>query len=456
MTDSLTYQSKSPAKWVPTLYFMEALPYVMVNVVSVVLLTDMGLSDTQQAIYTSMMYLPWVIKPLWSPIVDSIATKRKWILATQFLCALGLLIIAFFLPTDYWLLTTVGMLWIVAFSSASHDIAADGFYIISLDSHRQAKYVGIRSTFYRIGMIFGQGLIVIVAGWICNGAPLGWGDSSTYLLPNAEKPLAWAITFGFSAIIAIILLIYHKFVLPKNEYVGFSDNSLNEKHSFYSILTNTLVEFKHTLKVFFSKKQIWVALLFMLLFRFPEAQLVKIAQPFMLNSSEIGGLGLAKETVGFAYGTLGVIGLLVGGIIGGFVVAKDGLKKWLWPMVLAISVPDAVYIYLSFTQTSDVFAINSCVFVEQLGYGFGFTAYMMYLIYFARGENSTSVYALCTAFMALGMMIPGLFAGWLSDTLGYKFFFIWILISTVITFLVTAFLKIDPTFGKKEDKMEPN
>jgi len=443
----------NPIKWVPSLYFMEALPYVMVNVVSVVLFTDMGLSDTQQALYTSMFYLPWVIKPLWSPIVDFISTKRKWIVITQLLCSLGLLLIGLFLGTDLWLTFSICFFWIVAFCSASHDIAADGFYIIALDSHRQAQYVGIRSTFYRIGMIFGQGLLIIFVGWIANGAPISWGENCSNLLSGTNKSLAWTIAFIATAIIAFILMTYHNFALPKVETKQ-KGKEYNTSICFSDIIINTLKEFKKTLKIFFSKKQIWVALLFMLLFRFPEAQLVKIAQPFMLNPFEEGGLGLAKETVGFAYGTIGVIGLLLGGILGGLAVAKDGLKKWIWPMVCAISIPDAVYIYLSFTQNSNIWIINSCVFVEQFGYGFGFTAYMMYLIYFARGENSTSVYALCTAFMALGMMLPGMVAGKLSDLMGYKMFFIWILIATIVTFVVTSLLKIDPNFGKKEDKLK--
>ena len=426
----------------------------MVNIVSVVLFTDMGLTDTQQAIYTSLFYLPWVIKPLWSPLVDSFSTKRRWILVTQCLCALGLLLIALSLNTTYWLGLSLLLFWLIAFSSASHDIAADGFYIISLDDHRQAQFVGIRSTFYRIGMIFGQGVLIIIAGWICNGAPLGWGDNSTKLIPGADKSMAWAITFGFTAIISFLLMYYHKFSLPKCEQLNLTDGKDTDKNSFGNVILDTLKEFKKTVVVFFSKKQIWAALLFMLLFRFPEAQLGKIAQPFMLNPINEGGLELAKEIVGFAYGTIGVVGLLLGGILGGFAVAKHGLRKWIWPMVFAISIPDAVYIYLSFTQTTNLWAINSCVFIEQFGYGFGFTAYMMYLIYFAKGENSTSVYALCTAFMALGMMLPGLFAGWLSDMLGYKLFFIWILFATVITFIVTAFLKIDPQFGKKEEKTQ--
>lgn len=423
-----------PVTWVPSLYFMEALPYVAVNVISVIMYKEMGLSNTELALYTSWMYLPWVIKPIWSPIVDSLASERKWIVITQLLCGAGLAGVALTLPTSFWLQATIAFFWLVAFSSATHDIAADGYYIIALDSNKQATYVGIRSTFYRIGMIFGQGLLVMIAGWLKH---------------SMSTANAWTITFLIMASISLLLMAYHSFALPKTEKKQ-SENLIEFESR--NILITTLGDFLNTLKTFFSKPQIWAALLFMILFRFPEAQLVKIAQPFMLDSADKGGLALQTEFVGFVYGTIGVIGLLLGGILGGLMVAKDGLKRWLWPMVLAISIPDAVYLLMSLLHTSDPLTISICVFCEQLGYGFGFTAYMMYLIYFARGENSTSVYALCTAFMALGMMLPGMIAGWLSDMMGYTMFFVWIMIACSVTFIVTAFLKIDPDFGKKENK----
>ena len=447
-------KQNSPAKWVPTLYFMEALPYVTVNVISVIMYKEMRLSNTELSLFTSLMYLPWVIKPLWSPVVDAFASEKKWIIITQLLCCLSIVGLAITLPSDIWLISSFFFFAILAFSSATHDIAADGYYIIALDGNNQAKYVGIRSTFYRVGMIFGQGLIVMMAGWIKHGAPLSSSDNANTLFEEMSVDHAWAFTFYVLAFVILVLFFYHRWVLK-----DIPKQSLSQKkndNSFLSVIRETSIEFKKTVKIFFSKKKIWSALLFMLLFRFPEAQLVKIASPFMLDSYDNGGMALQTEFVGFIYGTIGVIGLLIGGIIGGLLVAKDGLKKWIWPMVIAISVPDIVYLYMSYSLTPDQWTIGLCVFVEQLGYGFGFTAYMMYLIYFAKGENSTSVYALCTAFMALGMMLPGLFAGWLSDILGYRLFFLWIMIACVVTFIVTAFLDIDPSFGKKSEKSVNN
>lgn len=417
--------NKKPYTWVPTLYFIEALPYVAVMTISTIMYKNMGLSNTELAFYTSWLYLPWVIKPLWSPFIDTIKTKRWWILSMQLMIGAGLAGVASTLPTTYWLQATIAFFWLIAFSSATHDIAADGFYILALDSHNQSMYVGIRSTFYRIATIFGQGALVIFAGW---------AESITKI------SVAWTATFLLMSGILLAAYSYHRFSLPNPEVNNIKEQKYS-KHIFK--------EFVETLKIFFSKPQIITALLFMLLFRFPEAQLVKLVYPFMLDSMENGGMGLNTETAGLVYGTVGVIGLTLGGILGGFVAARDGLKKWLWPMVLAISLPDAVYIYLSYVQPTNIIPVHICVFIEQFGYGFGFTAYMLYLIYFSRGEKSTSVYAICTAFMALGMMLPGMIAGWIQEQIGYTNFFIWVTVSCIITAIVSLLLKIDPEFGKK-------
>lgn len=418
--------------WVPSLYFTEALPYVAVMIISTTMYKRMGMSNTELAFYTSWLYLPWVIKPLWSPLVDALKSKRWWILTMQLLIGAGFAGIAFFIPTQHWVQGSLAFFWLLAFSSATHDIAADGFYILALDDHAQAYYVGIRSTFYRIANILGQGLLIMLAG---------------FLEKAHTVPFAWSITFYVLCALLLALAAWHRFVLPHVENVSSSSQQDSPKRH---IPTQTLQQFSHTWLTFFRKPQIGAALLFMLLFRFPEAQLTKIAQPFMLDPIEKGGLGLNTEAVGFTYGTIGIIGLTLGGILGGWMVSQKGLKRLLWPMVMSISLPDVVYIYMSLTQPSCLFIINLCVFVEQFGYGFGFTAYMLYLIYFARGENSTSVYALCTAFMALGMMLPGMIAGWLADLMGYTLFFIYVTLTCAVTFIVSAFLKIDASYGIKK------
>ena len=417
----------SPWSWIPTLYFAEALPYVAVMTISVIMYKRLGISNTDIALYTSWLYLPWVIKPFWSPFVDLLKTKRWWVVTMQFLIGAGLAGIAFTIPMDHFFQVTLAVFWLVAFSSATHDIAADGFYMLALDSHDQAFYVGIRSTFYRIATIAGQGLLVMLAGALENS--------------TGKIPFAWSITFLILAGLFIGLCLYHKYILP----VPKSDKAAA------TVTASTIFkEFFATFVSFFRKKQALVAILFMLFYRFPEAQLVKLVTPFLIDPREVGGLGLTTSEIGLVYGTIGIIGLTLGGIIGGIVAAHGGVKKWLWPMALAITLPDLVFIYLSSALPESLLIINVCVFIEQFGYGFGFTAYMLYLIYFSDGEHKTAHYAICTAFMALGMMLPGMIAGWLQEQLGYVNFFWWVMGCCLITLAVTAFLKIDPAFGRKD------
>ena len=386
---------------------------------SVIMYTNMGLTNAELALYTSWLYLPWVIKPIWSPLVDALKTKRWWILTMQILIGAALAGVALTLDASWWLRGSLAFFWLMAFGSATHDIAADGFYILGLSERDQALYVGVRSTFYRIGSIFCQGVIVIMAGWLQTAFSI---------------PVAWCITLLLMAAIMILLALWHSRILPKVE----DYSSPSEKIGVVALLSS----FYETLRVFFSKPGIVFALLFMLFFRFPEAQLAKMAQPFMLRTIGEGGLELGTATVGFAYGTIGVCGLLAGGLIGGWLVSRNGLRRWWWPMILAISLPDLVYVYLAYAQPSNMLIINSCVALEQLGYGFGFTAYSLFLVYFAKGEKSTSVFSICTAFQALGMMIPGMFAGYLADSWGFLMFFSFVCLCCMVTFIVSALVKI--------------
>ncbi|MBO7578517.1 MAG: MFS transporter [Prevotella sp.] len=421
-------QAKSPWAWIPTLYFAEGLPYVAVMTIAVIMYKKLGISNTDIALYTGWLYLPWVIKPFWSPFVDLVKTKRWWTVTMQLIIAVGFACIAFAVPTSLFFRLTLAAFWLVAFTSATHDIAADGFYMHGLSDHEQSLFVGIRSTFYRIATVAGQGLLVILAGHL---------EDST-----GDIPFSWVVVFGVLSVFFLLVGIYHAWVLPKPA----SDHPVENVTA-----KNIVSEFFMTFKTFFQKKHALTAILFMLLYRLPEAQLVKLISPFMLDPTEKGGLALTTEQVGWAYGTVGIIGLTIGGILGGIAASRGGLKKWLWPMVCAITLPDLVYVYLSYVQPASLLAVNICVFIEQFGYGFGFTAYMLYLIYFSEGEHKTSHYAICTGFMALGMMLPGMAAGWLQEMLGYRHFFVWTIICCLATFLVCMFIKIDPEFGKKKD-----
>ncbi|MCC8132385.1 MAG: MFS transporter [Tannerellaceae bacterium] len=611
--------SKSPWAWIPSLYLAEGLPYVAVMTISVIMYKRLGISNTDIALYTSWLYLPWVIKPFWSPFVDLLKTKRWWIVTMQLLIGAGLAGIAFTIPLPFFFQATLAFFWLLAFSSATHDIAADGFYMLGLDTNQQAMYVGIRSTFYRVATIMGQGVLIILAGFLESSSgsepvriqveaspqytastlyipqapalsssgkdlyfvvdqetlrigtqkvnqdsvqafiqgirelnqqngfieaeqtaahaivqhteesrwskyvsqPLGnWiqtnfgekretivsdqagnvaavaiqlsakpeegkervlnttmnrGDRSISLIhgerlvfneTNWDKPaymvfqidpkltatseaefkglsgnipFAWSITFFVLAGLFFCFSFYHRFSLPRPD---------SDKPHPNLTAASIFKEFSATFVSFFKKPQAAVAIFFMLTYRFSEAQLVKLINPFLLDSKEVGGLGLTTGQVGLVYGTVGILGLTVGGILGGIVAAKGGLKKWLWPMALSMLLTSATFLYLAYTQTGNMFIINLCVVLEQFGYGFGFTAYMLYLMYYSDGEQKTAHYAICTGFMALGMMIPGMFAGWLQELLGYYTFFVWIMICSVIPAIAVALLKIDPQYGK--------
>ena len=423
-----------PLLWIPTLYLGESLPFAAVMLMSLVLYQEMGLTDTQITLYTGWMGLPWVIKPLWSPIVDGIKTKRWWILAMQLFIGAALALLAFTLPTKFWLQASLALFMLIAFSSATHDICADGFYILGLDNKDQELYVGLRNTFYRIGMVLGQGGLVMLAG----------------LLQKSEMsiPISWSITFLAVAGLMLMLAAYHWKALPKVEgQPTFRDynRALVQEHPRTDNRqpTSVMQDFALTLKVFFTKPYLLTGLLYILLFRLPEGLLTKIVPLFLKRTIEEGGLALTDVQYGFVYGTLGVIGLLGGGIVGGWLVSKFGLKKMLWPLVLCITLPDIVYVYLSLVQSQSLPLIATCVFIEQVGYGLGFTAYTLYLVSFSHGERSTSVFSFCTAFQYLGgVMLPGMVSGWMSDQMGYSQFFMAVMGFCLVTFAVTAMLHL--------------
>lgn len=407
----------NPWFWIPTLYFAEGIPYFIVNVMSVTMFKRLGMPNAELAMYTSLLYLPWVIKPLWSPFVDVIRSKRWWVLAMQVLMTAGFAALTLSASPDLFGLALV-IFYVVAFASATHDIAADGFYMIALDKKDQSLFVGIRSTFYRIASVFGQGVLVVIAGLLESR----FGDI----------PKAWSLTLLVSAILFAALTLWHFFSVPKVE-----TQSSEEKKTASLIFK----EFGRAWVTFFQKKGVWLAIVFMLLYRLPEAFSVKMLTPFMLDPLADGGLALSTTQSGLVYGTVGVIALTIGGILGGIFAARLGLRKSLWPMSLSLALPCAVYLFLAAVQPEQLWVVYLCVAFDQFGYGFGFTAYMLYMMHFSEGEFKTSHYAICTAFMALSMMVPGLFAGMMQEALGYVGFFIVVMICCLATVFVTFFAR---------------
>lgn len=495
--------SRNPWAWVPSLYFTEAIPYVMVMSVSVMMYKNLNVSNSDIAFYTSLLYFPWFLKFAWGPFVDMFKTKRLWTITMQLIVAVALFGIAVSLTTSmYWSLTLI-VFALMAFASATHDIAADGFYMLSLEQQQQAAFVGVRSTFYRIATIVGSGFLVVIAGQLAPG--MGFKN-------------AWSVVFIIAGILFILLFVYHKFILayPLEDKGTMKDKKMNGSQigllfggfilftaifylafllisfflSLFGVVTpwktiaSTIllvlivvilfrtfvatfvekfeksenknevllpfIEFLKAFVIFMQKKNIWNILGFLLFFRFAEAQLVKLVQPFLLDPRSQGGLGLTTSEVGIVYGTVGIIALTVGGLIGGYLISKKGLKWWLWPMVIIMHTPDLAFVYLSQYQPINFLLINLAVAFEQFGYGFGFTAYMMFMIMISQGEHKTAHFAICTGIMALGMMLPGMYSGALQEQIGYQNFFLWVIISTIPGFIVAALVKIDPEFGRRK------
>ncbi|MGI4716877.1 MAG: MFS transporter [Janthinobacterium lividum] len=414
----------SPWAWVPSLYFAQAIPYVVVMSLSVIMYKDMGVSNSDIAFYTSLLYLPWVIKPLWSPIVDMFGTKRRWTVLLQLAVAASLVAVGLALHLPNFFVASLAVMWLMAFSSATHDISADGFYMLGLRQQQQAAFVGVRSTFYRLATLAGQGPLVVLAGYLATRL----GDVNQ----------AWAIVFFVLAALFFAAFLWHGMVLPKPD----TDHKVKGT-------SNPLRDFFTTFALFFRKRDIWLILGFILTFRLGEAQLLKLVAPFLKDPLAQGGLGLTTEQYGIAYGTIGIAFLTLGGLAGGYLISRLGLKRCLWLMVFAVHLPDLVFVYLSQAQPTSFAVVCASLAIEQFGYGFGFTAMLLYMIMVCEGEHKTAHYAICTGLMALGMMVPGMWSGDLQEYLGYKHFFVWACLSTIPAFIMAALVKIDPEFGKK-------
>lgn len=418
--------ARNPWLWIPTLYFAQGIPYVVVMTLSTVLYKNLDVSNTDIALYTSWLYLPWVIKPLWSPLVDMFRTKRLWIWSLQFLIGVAFALVALTLPGPKFFQLSLAVFWLMAFASATHDIAADGFYLLAMPTGQQAAFVGVRSTFYRLATLSAQGGLVYLAGRLTES--------------TGSVVTAWSLVFGLLAVVFTVVGAYHFLVLPKPA----TDRATVEGGDF-------LKEFFAVFLAFFRKPGLGLILAHLLLYRLAESQALKLLSPFLLDKPADGGLGLSTQQLGIAYGTVGIIALTLGGLVGGWIISIHGLRRMLWPMLLAMHAPTAAFLLLAIHQPSNLVLVSAALAVEQFGYGFGFTAYMLYMMLVAEGPHKTAHYAICTGFMALGMMLPGMAAGWIQDHIGYVNFFAWVLVCTLPSFVTTALAArtIDPAFGKK-------
>ncbi|KIQ16440.1 beta-lactamase [Flavobacterium sp. MEB061] len=418
---------KSPWFWIPLLNFASGLPYAVIISVSVIMYKNLGISNEDIGVYTSLLYLPWVIKPLWSPFIELNGTKRKWFLSMQLLISIAFLLVGFTVPSNGFFIMTLAIFWVAAFASASNDIASDGFYLLVLPKEQQSFFLGIRSTFYRLSLLAGNGLIVLFAGYLEHK----YGDNTK----------AWSYTMIAVGLLMTVITVYNFVFTPRNE-INSVENNKDHHQNFATIFVT-----------FFKKKQIGLVLAFILLFRLGESQLLKMLSPFLLDAKNLGGMALDTEAVGIIYGTFGVGALTLGGILGGIAISKQGLTKWMFPMFLAMHLPIIGFILLAFFHPSSIYYIYAVVILEQFGYGFGFTGFMMFLIHVAEGESKTAHYALATGFMALGMMIPGMLSGYIQQYLGYQHFFIWVLLATIPGLILSRFLIFPKDFGKKSEEV---
>jgi len=406
--------------WVPSLYFLEGMPYVVANNVSVALYKSMKVGNAEIAFLTSWLSLVWAAKALWSPFVDGVSTKRRWVVATQAAMVPVLVLLAMALPMPWFLQATIALFFVMAFVSATHDVAADGLYMLGLPDDQQAALVGVRSTFWRLALILGEGGLVMLAGVV--GERLGTEQG-------------WAATLGVAAGVFALGAVYHAVVLPRSpEDVPRAEPATRAGWD--------------AVRSFASKPGMGVGLLFIVFFRFGENHMAKLVSPFLLDERGVGGLGLSLAEVGFAKGTVGVACLVVGGLLGGAAIWRHGLKAWIWPMVFALNAPDLVYVYMAWAQPTSYPLICGLIGVESFGYGFGFTAYMMVLIHLADGAYKTTHYAFATALMALAVWMAQVWSGAAQEQLGYLGFFGWVLLLTLPGLLVTWLIDLPTDFGK--------
>jgi MFS transporter, PAT family, beta-lactamase induction signal transducer AmpG len=405
----------NPAFWVPTLYFAEGLPFVVINVVSVLMYKAMNVSDARIAFFTTIVIFPWTLKPLWGPFLEMFKTKKYFVVATQFIGGISFGLLALTLQTHNFFGYSLAFFAIIAFNGATHDIAADGVYINVLDSKEQAKYIGWQGAFYNVAKVLSQGAFVFIAGEL---------EQSIGLVT------AWTIVMTVFGAIMVLLSLYHSRMLPVG---GSSEPIKTAKEAFAT--------FRKVFITFFEKKYIAWGIAFIILYRFAEGQAMKIVPLFLRAARSVGGIGLSTAQIGIIYGFFPPAAFILGAILAGYFTSKLGLRKSLFILCAFFNIPFAVYVFLAFALPVSLYTIGAAVVFEYFGYGAGFiglTLFMMQQI--APGKYKMAHYAFATGIMNLGLMIPSALSGFISDFLGYKHFFLWVMIATIPSFLITWFV----------------
>jgi len=420
----------NPAFWVPTAYFAMGLPFVVLAQSTAIMYKNMGISDTQIAFWTSLIMLPWTLKPLWSPLLEMFKSKKFFVVTSQFVTGITFALVALSLPLNNFFTYSLALLGIIAFSGATNDIATDGVYLNVLSSKKQAEYIGWQGASYNIGKLAAYGGFVTLAG---------------FLEDQIGVVNAWvAVMMGIGAVMAVVGL-YHSRMLPGGGKTSTEVTSLKEG---FAALWDVL-------RTFFQKKYIYWYIVFILLYRFAEGFAIKIAPLFFKAAVADGGLGLTTAQIGVIYGTFGTVAFVLGSVLGGYFIARLGLKKALMFLVASFNIPFAVYAYLAINQPESIYIIGSAVVLEYFGYGFGFVGLMLFMMQqVAPGKYKMAHYAFATGIMNLGFMIPSMLSGYFSDLLGYRIFFIWVLVATIPAFLAAWFVPFGNPDNKEQLEME--
>ena len=429
----------SPLTWVPSAYFAMGMPFVILNMVCVLMFKGLGIEDSQIALWTSVIMFPWTIKFLWSPFLEIFKTKKFFVVTTQLISGVGFGLVALALHLDHFFAISIAILAVIALSGATHDIALDGLYMAELSKTDQAKYIGWQGAFYNLAKLIATGLLVYIAGVLINHYEASGATNQEAALP------AWTVIMLACCAILVLLSIWHRIILPSSQ----KENTAAGRSS-----SEIMKELGEVIRDFFTKKHIWLYIAFIILYRLGEGFVIKIVPLFLKADRAVGGLGLSEQQIGVYYGSFGAAAFVIGSLLAGYYIAHLGLKKALFSLVCIFNIPFLVYTFLAWMQPESIWLIGGGIVLEYFGYGFGFvglTLFMMQQV--APGKHQMAHYAFASGIMNLSVMVTGAVSGFLSDALGYKIFFAVVMIAVIPVFIMTKFLPFTyPDNAAKESK----